>query len=101
MRRPASSWPATAVLSEAAETAAIVSALTHVVANGRGGATAVPLPAPSMVVPRQPWTAAMGCHRGNVGPAASHGGPSASVTIVSGTSVYSPCAAQITKRMLM
>uniref|UniRef100_A0A0E0K0X2 AP2/ERF domain-containing protein n=1 Tax=Oryza punctata TaxID=4537 RepID=A0A0E0K0X2_ORYPU len=40
-----------AALFGAAETAAIVAALTCVIADGRGGGVGVPLPAPSLVVP--------------------------------------------------
>ncbi|XP_062217405.1 ethylene-responsive transcription factor ERF110-like [Phragmites australis] len=83
MRPPPTSL-APAALLEAAEEVAIVAALTHVIANGRGATlTLTPKPPPpSLVVPPCPWTA-MGCQRGYVGGAACHGEPSASAHIVS------------------
>ncbi|KAF0934106.1 hypothetical protein E2562_022778 [Oryza meyeriana var. granulata] len=74
--------PAMAALFEAAETAVIVAALTRVIADGRGGgATGVPLPAPSLVVPplAPPW-AGIGGHGGRVE-------MEEMVGVVSGTSV--------------
>ncbi|KAL6634196.1 hypothetical protein ACP70R_026867 [Stipagrostis hirtigluma subsp. patula] len=77
MRPPPTSSP-TAPLPEGAETAAIVAALTHVIADGR---RAVPTP------PR-PWME-MGGHSGSVGPpAACHGwrpSAAAAADIVSGS----------------
>ncbi|RLN09021.1 hypothetical protein C2845_PM11G07380 [Panicum miliaceum] len=81
--RPPPSSPAPASLREAAEEAAIVTALTHVIAHGRGE-TLTPH-APSPVVPPCPWTAT-GWHRGYVAQAACRGEPSPpSAHIVSGT----------------
>ncbi|CAN6244625.1 unnamed protein product [Urochloa humidicola] len=72
MRLPPSSL-APEAFPQDAETAAIVAALTHVISQGRG-VTLMP-PAPSLAAPPCPWTAT-GCHRGHVGQAACHGGPS-------------------------
>ncbi|KAL5208625.1 hypothetical protein ABZP36_033060 [Zizania latifolia] len=78
---------AMAAMFEAAETAAIVDALTRVIAGGRevGGATdvAMPLPGPSFVGPPQPNGAAMGWDGGCVVPGVCRGGPSESVGMVS------------------
>ncbi|CAL4968918.1 unnamed protein product [Urochloa decumbens] len=70
---PPQSSPGLAALLDAAETAIIVAALTHVISHGRG---ATPTPsAPSLASPPCPATAT-GCHRGHVDRAVVHGEPS-------------------------
>ena len=95
---PWSPAPTAAASREAMEAAAIVAALTHVIAGGRTETltqTQTPAPpAPSLVVPPCPWASTMGCrcHHGHVTPAASQGGTGTSPPphIVPGTSVRSP-----------
>jgi hypothetical protein len=96
---PWSPAPTAAASREAMEAAAIVAALTHVIAGGRTETLTqtpapAPLPAPSLVVPPCPWASTMGCrcHHGHVTPAASQGGTGTPPPphIVSGTSVCSP-----------
>ncbi|KAL6899801.1 hypothetical protein ACP4OV_006459 [Aristida adscensionis] len=91
MRPPPPSLAMAAALPDGAEAAAIVAALTRVIADGRGGATrptpepAPTAPAPSTLgVPPFQCTAA-GCHRE----------PSASAHIVSGTPARSPPATSL------
>ncbi|KAL6634197.1 hypothetical protein ACP70R_026868 [Stipagrostis hirtigluma subsp. patula] len=88
---PSSSPSPTAALHECAEAAAIVAALTHVIADGRGATTAPPPrpPAPSVVVPPCHWAATSG-HRGHLRPQVCHRELPASVHIVS---VQDPAAA--------
>ncbi|KAL5212693.1 hypothetical protein ABZP36_023540 [Zizania latifolia] len=96
--RSTSRSPAMATIFEAAETAAIVAALTRVIADGREIAD-VPLPGPSIIVPPQTWTA-MGWSGGYVDQEAYGGGPSASVGIVSGTFAAIPPSSRVAERML-
>ncbi|RCV06741.1 hypothetical protein SETIT_1G187800v2 [Setaria italica] len=85
--RPPQSSPALVALTEDAEAAVIVAALTHVITHGRGAAPTPP--GTSLAVPPCPSTAT-GCHLGHVGQAACHGEPSPPAHVVSGTSARSP-----------